>query len=454
MHAQRTLAHQLAVGSLVIFAIACTDDVPTAAPSAAAAASRATLEHQAHPSTHRTIDDEFAALVDEIPGFGGLFVDSTGALNVFQTDPASPGATAAAIREFADRRRMPGLAAAATRSIRLRGAAFDFRTLLTWQRAMMGEIGVAGVTSFDVDETKNQIVVGIESADVAEEVVRRAVSLKIPRSAVTTSVEPRATLLATLRDSTNRAAGLQINRGYGDVGACTLGPLIFFTYNGNAVDSTSAYFVTASHCTESMFGLDNSWTGQPDMNRPIGYEVADPPRFTYVGSSQCPASDPNYPGEPVYCRNSDAALYVGVGSMNPFWHGTVYATPGDDNVNITDTWSIATEDYPYVGQTVHKTGRTTGSTSGSVQKSCVTMFHSGPPTYPTVTWLLCQGAAGLYSRPGDSGSPVVTRASGYSWLHNPMTLVGLLWGGEGSTTYFSPWPTVKLDLGGNMKASR
>lgn len=184
------------------------------------------------------------------------------------------------------------------------------------------------------------------------------------------------------------------------------------------------------------------------MNRPIGYEVADPPRFTYVKSSQCPTSDPDYPGQPVYCRNSDAALYVGVASMNPFWHGTVYATPGDDNLNITDTWSIANEDYPYVGQTVHKTGRTTGSTSGTVQKSCITMFHSGPPYYAEVTWLLCQATAGLYSRPGDSGAPVVRRASGYSGLHNPMTLVGLLWGGEGSTTYFSPWPNVKLDLGG------
>lgn len=261
MDARCTVSRPLAIGSLLILAVACTDELPTSAPAMTGPAARAALQPQAQPGTYRTIDDEFADLVDEIPGFGGLFVDSTGALNVFQTDPSSAGATAAAIRAFADRHRMPGLAAAATQSITLRVAAFDFRTLLRWQRAMMADIGVAGVTSFDVDETRNQIVVGIESADVADEVVRWAVALKIPQSAITTSVEPRVTLLATLRDSTNRAAGLQINRGYGDLGSCTLGPLIFFTYNGNAVDSTNAYFVTNSHCSQRPFGLDSSWVG-------------------------------------------------------------------------------------------------------------------------------------------------------------------------------------------------
>jgi hypothetical protein len=148
------------------------------------------------------------------------------------------------------------------------------------------------------------------------------------------------------------------------------------------------------------------------------------------------------------------------GASNPFWHGTIAATPGQNNLNITDSWAIMEEDYPYVGQAVFKTGMMSGTTWGAtVQYSCKDLLHSVKSGTTTDYWLLCQGvASSLYIKRGDSGSPIVTNASGsYPGVHNPVRLLGLLWGGPkndgtpNTTAYFSPWPLVKYDLGGNME---
>jgi hypothetical protein len=357
---------------------------------------------------------------------------------------------------------MRDLGASARGTIRLRRAAFDFASLLGWQRSLMQAMNASGVTSYDVDEVRNQVVVGIERAEIADIVMQRVREMGIPDGAVVTTVEPAARLYVTLRDSTNRMAGLQISRSFGTANRCTMGPLILMTTTNGGVDSTTLYFVTNSHCSASPFAVDNSYIGQPTMTYPIGYEIADPTQFNNAISPLCPASDASFPGYPVLCRTSDASLYVGTSSIAPAWHGTIAVTPGDNNIDISDSWSIANSDYPYAGQTIHKTGMWTGTSSGSVQHTCKNVRHDAPPTIPYVRWMLCQGQAVLYSGFGDSGSPIVRQATGYSGLYNPRTLVGLLWGGvpssptslTGTTTYFSPWPNVNSELGGTLKASR
>jgi hypothetical protein len=43
-----------------------------------------------------------------------------------------------------------------------------------------------------------------------------------------------------------------------------------------AVGGSSAYFVIASHCTPSRWGLDGSVVNQPTSGNAVGYEVLDP----------------------------------------------------------------------------------------------------------------------------------------------------------------------------------
>lgn len=48
----------------------------------------------------KTIDDHFAALGERAPGFGGLFYDATGTLNVYLTDTTRRAVAAPAIAAF------------------------------------------------------------------------------------------------------------------------------------------------------------------------------------------------------------------------------------------------------------------------------------------------------------------------------------------------------------------
>ena len=458
---KRPLLSRAAFCGLLTVGAACTDEMPTATPSRAASVTAGpTLPQPA--AAYRTIDDDFADLVDRIPGFGGLFADSTGVLIVHRAGTASAHMTAPAaaqvIADFADRRNMRELAVAARGPIRFRNAAFDFRSLLGWQRMLKQRLGVAGVISYDVDDQRNQIAIGVEDAGAAEAVMRRVAELGVPDGAVVTPVELRAVSAATLDDSTNRVAGLKITR-VNMGGSCTLGPLLFTKDGFGAIDSTTLYFVTNSHCTHTPWVLDSGWQGQPDGSHPIGYEIADPPLYTNAQQLDCPV--PTHYGWSTKCRSSDAALYQATYSITPAWHGTIYVTPGDNNINISDTWSIATEAYPYVNQYIAKTGARTGTTYGQVRHVCKDYKHESPPYEDR--WMLCQVEAYLYGGRGDSGSPVVANAdvSGYSHLHNPRALIGLFWGGLAAPdaqtwtwSLISPWGQVKAELGTNLHPTR
>jgi hypothetical protein len=92
-----------------------------------------------------------------------------------------------------------------------------------------------------------------------------------------------------------------------------------------------------------------------------------------------------------------------------------------------------------VGQTVHKIGRTTGWTRGSVTGTCVTVNLSG-----TNITQICQTLVSAGVGAGDSGSPVFRRQGSTS----NVTLVGILWGGSGSSLYvFSPISNIETELG-------
>jgi hypothetical protein len=92
-----------------------------------------------------------------------------------------------------------------------------------------------------------------------------------------------------------------------------------------------------------------------------------------------------------------------------------------------------------VGQTVHKIGRTTAWTRGSVTNTCVNVNVSGS----NVTQL-CQTLVSAGVGAGDSGSPVFRRQG----TGSNVTLVGILWGGSGSSLYvFSPISNIEAELG-------
>ena len=119
-----------------------------------------------------TIDDRFDALTESVPGFGGLFYDANGRLAVYVKKPATlSSASRNAIAAFLARERSgvhSDQAAIDAANATVLPATYDFHELLTFYRSVVVPAvpTIVGITSGDIDETKNRIVIGIGSADL------------------------------------------------------------------------------------------------------------------------------------------------------------------------------------------------------------------------------------------------------------------------------------------------
>lgn len=392
------------------------------------------------------LDGELAALAREVPGFGGMFYDEAGRLNVYLAgvQPLAAGDVAA---RLLPRLQARGLATAA--EVVVREGEYDFLQLSRWHQQALGVFDVGGVVFTDADERSNRLRIGLESRVSPAAVEQRLAELGIPREAVILEeAEPIVPMVArvanadvpmsghTLRDRVRPVAGgLQINfPGF----LCTLG----FSARARGIPGT--YFTTNSHCTAERGTVTGTPYWQPLSSVPnsfIGTEIHDPPFFT--GGIFCPQG--------WRCRFSDAAgaryasgVDVAFGSIyRTLSPGTT--TPGSLEIDpATPRFRIVGEvAFPLAGQTVHKVGRTTGWTQGSVLATCV--FTS---VINTNILILCQDFVRAGVGSGDSGSPVFERIG----TGNDVRLHGILWGAGGSDLYvFTAMENLRLEFPGNWR---
>jgi hypothetical protein len=279
-----------------------------------------------------------------------------------------------------------------------------------------------GAVWVDADEARNRVTIGVERGTSMAQVRSAVARLGVPSGAVVVEEVEPVRFAATLRDRVRPVVGsLQINfPGF----LCTLG--------FNATRNGQRSFITNSHCTNVQGGVESTPYWQPTQGvapTQIATEVADP---AYTTGGGCPIGR--------RCRRSDAsrARYAS-GTTSTL--GRIARTSGANNgsLTITGNFSITGEGSASVGQTVHKIGRTTGWTRGSVSNTCVNVNLSG-----TNISQLCQTFVPAGVGSGDSGSPVFRRVG----TGSNVTLVGILWGGSGSSLYvFSPISNIETELG-------
>lgn len=387
-----------------------------------------------------TLDQEFAKLAGQTPGFGGLFYDSTGALTVYLTDPARRASAASMIGAFLDQHGANGAVAG---NMRVRQGAYDYRDLLRWHEILSGSLDIPGITQRDIDESRNRIAIGVRDTATAQLVTKALRKLTVPTSAVVVELVAPTVLTATLRDRVRPViGGLQL--AFADAGQtflCTLGYNVRrFSFGTRTIDSSQTYFVTNSHCTDAFGRVTGLTLGQPDLANPIGTEVYDPPLFTRaeMGNSGCPVNRK--------CRFSDAAL-IRYSSGVPLTFGRI-ALAGS-NTAITGALTITSESSNlslFVGRQIQKMGRTSGLSSGTVTNSCVIVTEyenvNGVPT-DTGRDMLCQVQATYTTLPGDSGSPVFI-SSPYFGTNN-VSILGVNWG-TGYSVYGNPNSPVRATL--------
>jgi hypothetical protein len=372
-----------------------------------------------------TLDEEFAQLAEELPGFGGLYLDERGTTHVYLQDLAW---TEAAQR--------------LGETVEVHQGQYDFRDLFAWKEVLLSQLARDGVVMMDIDEGRNRLLFGVEADAVdafrtqLEGFLRDA---GIPAAAVLIEPAEPVVLQEALRDTIRPVpGGVQIQR----LSNCTLGV--------NAVRNGVQGFVTAAHCTSTIGAVNGSIFSQsfvpfvgfppvPDfLTNRVGVETVDPPTFTVA---PCPIG--------LICRNSDAA-FVAYDSASLAEQGQI-ANPLLCNFQDPGIPGLALEVNPAVprlqitaaplsnvkmGTLVHKVGRTTGCTKGTVIGTCQNIQMAGANIR-----LLCQNQVAALSSPGDSGSPVFVKSS------DEATLVGILWGANFAGYLYSPWLGVRADLG-------
>jgi hypothetical protein len=372
----------------------------------------------------KTIDDRLAEVAMQVPGFGGMFFDQDGTLQVYMVGQKEPlSATSMAFLEDVIAREIGRGERLSGRGMEIREGQYDFLTLHRWHQQMSPEVlAIPGVVSTDNHDGMNRLQIGITDEPGTEEAVGEVLSkLGIPSEAVIINKEKPIVQYLRNRRRPLRG-GLQIN--FGNF-LCTLG----FIAVRNGVNG----YVTNSHCTTTQGGVQNTVEHQPiasgTTNR-VGIEIADP---TYFSGSGCPAGR--------VCRRSDSSFIQVPHPSGPAVttaRGTI-ARPAVNsfNWNGVDIFNITSEGSAVVGQAVTKVGRTTGRTAGTVSQTCVNTNVSG-----TNITQLCQTFANYGNAGGDSGSPVFRITT----LPN-VVLVGINWGGNGTISVFSPITQIQQELG-------
>jgi hypothetical protein len=381
---------------------------------AGAAAAAPGPPSDARASQFRSVDADFVRMGHEIPGFGGLFYDEQGRPTVYLLDPE--GARKIALKSLGT-------------EARIQQGDYEFERLLGWRVELRPVLALPGVVFLDVDETKNRVVIGIDSSSKSldrERLEQKLLATSVPRQAVLLQETARISPLIGLQDKLRPVpGGVQVVfSGF----ACTLG--------FNAVRAGVFGFVVASHCTDTFGQVEGTRFFQSSGDA-IGTEIADPGLFT---DPPCP------PG--MGCRYSDTAFAkydkASLGALAKIARPSSNGSESGPLTLKTPTARFTIKSRmssPLVGETVHKVGRTTGWTYGNVINTCVDVNEDVNVT------LLCQSMVQIGGGPGDSGAPVFVALPG-----NNARLVGLLWGGGddpvlGIVGVFSPLENIEMDLG-------
>lgn len=406
---------QLALSFLATSAFltaACSDASTPTIPSTGPTMSRS-LANNGGPRTFR---EEYRDLAKQVPGFAGVFLDSTGRLTVNFAPGSSDPVAVGKVVSWVQRVR-PGLDAV---NPRIREVPFSYSRLDSYYEPLFRVIGsMAFVTSSRIDDIQGRIVVTV-SAIERERVVRdAALALHIPQAAL--SVEELAPIRrqATLRDQVRPVyGGLKIVNDFASI--CSLGMNGYHSDGAGGYDpSQPPVFMTASHCG----GVNTVW-GQNAVSLRIGQTIHDAPVFfpPSCGASEC-CPYPTYG-----CQDADVSVGEYDGGISQAY-GVVYKT-NLSSITIAGTYSVGASMYGAInGETVWKVGQTTGTTKGQVAQSCVDI-----PPDPPFPGVLCTQQANYASDFGDSGAPIFMPFDAAHPNSTPR-IVGIHFGGGG---YYSP----------------
>jgi len=402
------------------------------------------------PGSFVSHDDLLAQVAVEVAGFGGMFLDDSGALNVYlrasepsTQAPSSEEIKTALTRVFGEdilttmRHEEGAPSQMVSADLKVIQGQFDVPTLLEARGYADTTLALPGVVFTDLDEARNRVLVGVENDAARQQVEQALEKLGVsPGMIIIEETEPIMPLSVT-QQFRPTLGGIQIQADIG--GPCTLG----FNATRNGVRG----FVTNSHCTNVQGGTEGTVFFQEDdfpADNYIGDEIADPPYYTGGWPFTCMPSR--------RCRFSDSA-FVQYAANVPSQIARIARTePNSILIDASNpTFQIVSKTaWPVVGLILHKVGMSTGWTSGVVNNTCLTHTQGNPfDGIPGDVMLICQNRLSAFDvfplgASGDSGAPVFRLLGG-----NNVSLYGIHHGATpgGMTSFFSPMQSIEGELG-------
>ena len=316
---------------------------------------------------------------------------------------------------------------------------YEIQQLARWRASANRVLEIPGVVFTDLDEGQNRVTIGIESNVPREPIETILRKLGVPRKAVIIEETKPIRFQRSLRDKFRPVPGgvqVEADTCWFYYNICTMG--------FNALRGSIKGFVTNSHCTKTMGSSQGTDFHQPDdpwwhERNKVGDEIDDPAFFT---GGDCPTDS--------RCRYSDSA-FIKYSAYDARRGKDIARTTGWNNGSLTidsnrPILRIVGEASTLIdGSYLDKIGRTTGWTYGRVNGTCLRIH-----VYGTDITLLCQsrvnrlqGQTYTMSDEGDSGSPV------FIYRGSDAILSGILWGGpgDGSSFVFSPIAQIEHELG-------
>jgi hypothetical protein len=142
-------------------------------------------------------DDLLVRVEQQVPGFGGMFVDREGRLAVYLLDTSQLGVARAAIEAVF------GIDSVPAAGVRAMQGQYVVSQLKAWSEIATAILELPGVNDVDLDEARNRVAIGIEDKSRMRSVERALSAIAIPRHAVTIQVTKKIRPLRPPRVSGN-----------------------------------------------------------------------------------------------------------------------------------------------------------------------------------------------------------------------------------------------------------
>jgi hypothetical protein len=137
---------------------------------------------QKPPEKMETYDDLLVRVEEQVPGFGGMFIDRQGRLAVYLLDPSQLATARSAIETVFGVDRVP---AAGVRALQ---GQYIASQLKRWSELAAAVLELPGVTILDLDEARHCVAIGVEDQSRTWAVEHVLSRLAIPLEAVVIDV--------------------------------------------------------------------------------------------------------------------------------------------------------------------------------------------------------------------------------------------------------------------------